>query len=145
MSPSPTLGFGDAGVLSIGDAGVFVDATSLTTFDDGKNLMQMQFGNVVAMQNASLSAELPRKQAQHLPRSVLLPTEHAPDATDSDVCPKLFLQLRRMGGSSAELAQQPQLLTGPLADGRLEEPVLESRWDVRVGDCPQGQLHGGRL
>lgn len=39
----------------IGDAGVFIDATSLTSFPPGKqSVMQKQFGNVVAMSNASL-------------------------------------------------------------------------------------------
>ena len=38
----------------IGDAGVFIDATSLTKFD-GESVMRKQFSNVVAMQNSSLS------------------------------------------------------------------------------------------
>eukprot|EP00040_Diaphanoeca_grandis_P016776 m.86964 g.86964 ORF g.86964 m.86964 type:complete len:515 (+) comp26025_c0_seq2:110-1654(+) len=41
----------------IGDAGVFIDATSLTTFAPGEQgVMRMQFSNVVQMQNASLAS-----------------------------------------------------------------------------------------
>ena len=40
----------------IGDAGTFLNAESLTKFDGGKKtVMEMQFGNLVAFQNTSLS------------------------------------------------------------------------------------------
>lgn len=62
----------------IGDAGVFMDATSLTTFDGGKSLMQMQFGNVVTMQNASLSPHCLASKQNTFPAACFFPQNTLP-------------------------------------------------------------------
>ena len=62
----------------IGDAGVFMDATSLHTFDGGKSVMQMQFGNVVSMQNSSLSPNCLASKHNTFPAACFFPQNTLP-------------------------------------------------------------------
>jgi hypothetical protein len=58
----------------IGDAGVFLDATSVTTFPPkGSSVMRMQFSNVVRMQNASLSPACTASTANTFPAACFFP------------------------------------------------------------------------
>ena len=117
----------------IGDAGVFMDATSLHTFDGGKSLMQMQFGNVVSMQNSSLSPNCLASKDNTFPSACFfpqntLPTQQTPTFVRNSFYNYGEWEVRLTStcslathfsyksekslcgaGAASELAQQPQL------------------------------------
>ena len=126
----------------IGDAGVFIDATSLTKFD-GESVMRKQFGNVVAMQNSSLSPACLASKDNTFDGACFFPQYVLPSMTTPAFVRNSFCASTTATASGAHLTEPLRLLplTSRLlvsADNYGEWEVLPQNWHNAHNFTPAG-------